>query len=209
MESVNHALSDDENAKIGDVRWVDGNPSMFIGYKSYGGGVGGGWATVNEWVEFTVKNVRGGYMRAWCRGVDGDAKSVTLEIVDGMTWGEFESGRLVEVLAENIGRYHNAHPDLDMLEMSKNWQSEAYKRQRFAEISASEWDQVFGQESRELLVELMGEADIQRIEEIGRNFNVIVTAIQDSNGWEARQPKRKTAQAVQKIRDALAHRVKE
>lgn len=193
----------DETTKIGELRLVEGKPSMFIGYRSYGGGEGGGWATVNEWVEFTVKNVRGGYMRGWCREVNEIKKSVTLEIVDGMTWGKFESGNLVEILAEEIGRYHNAHPDLEMVEISKKQQMEVYKRQRFADISARELDHQFEQESRQLLVKLLGEDDVERIEEIGRNFNVVVSAIQESNGWEARQPKRATAQAVRKIRDAL------
>jgi hypothetical protein len=199
-------LPDDENTEIGELRLVDGNPSMFIGYRSYGGGEGGGWATVNEWVEFTVKKVRGGYMRGWCREVNAIKKSVSLEIVDGMTWGKFESGKLVEVLAEEIGRYHSAYPDMDMLEISKNQQMDTYKRQRFAGISERELDQLFEHESRQLLVELMGEDEVQRVEEISRNFNIVLNAIKESNGWEARQPRRATSQAVRKIHDALAIR---
>lgn len=188
---------------VGETRLHAGKPAMFIGYRSYGGGEGPLWAIVDQAVEFTVVDFSRGYLRGWVRTIHPDRKSITLEIVQGMTWGTYAEGTQVEIPAEQIGRFHAVSSEFDLVQMSRDIQSKAYAKEQFVAISASELARWFAAERDGLLAGLIGQDELKRCEIIGQNLGVLADAMVGARGLQALQSSKKIRSAARKIRQAL------
>lgn len=188
---------------VGESRLLEGKPAMFIGYRSYGGGEGPLWAIVGQAVEFTITRLSRGYLRGWVRAIHPDRKSITLEIVQGMTWGVYAEGTQVEIPAEQIGRFHKVTSEFDLVQMSREMQAEAYAKEQFVAISARELAHWFAAERDGLLAGLIGQDELKRCEIIGQNLGVLVDAMVGSRGLQALQPSKKIRSAARRIRQAL------
>lgn len=157
----------DADREVGELRIVGDLPSMFLGYRSYGGGSGEIWATQAEAVEFSVHGRFSGYYYGICQALHPKRKSISILIVRGRTWGDFKTGNTVEIKAENIGRYDrtNRITEDSLLTMAQQAELHIYQNEAFVNITWDELEIAYKKEFRDLSKHFLGEKAYKQSEE--------------------------------------------
>lgn len=195
-----------EEHQVGDIRHVDGLVSMCLGYRSYGGGSGILWATPAEAVEFTVHGRRTGYFYGMCQAVFPTKKSVLMLVVIGDTWGDFKSGNTIEILAENIGRYHKTDrvDDESLQKMAKQVELDVYSNHVFKNITLAEINLAFAKEHQELSIHFLGEKAYSKVQEIIGSYLKFHENLCAGKGDLYRQPSKKLLSSAKNVRSVIS-----
>lgn len=190
---------------VGEVKIADGLASMCLGYRSYGGGGGTLWATPAEAVEFTVHGRRNGYFYGICQAIFPKKKSVLMLVVIGDTWGDFKSGNTIEILAENIGRYHKTDrvDDESLQKMAKQSELDIYSNQVFKNITLAEINLAFAKEYQEMSIHFLGEKAYSKIEEIIGSYLKFHENLCAGKGDLYRQPSKKLLSSAKNVRSII------
>lgn len=191
---------------VGEVKIADGLASMCLGYRSYGGGGGTLWATPAEAVEFTVLGRRNGYFYGICQAIFPKKKSVLMLVVIGDTWGDFKSGNTVEILAENIGRYHKTDrvDDESLQKMAQQAELDIYSNQVFKKITLEEINLAIAKEHQEISIHFLGEKAYSKIEEIIGSYLKFHENLCAGKGDLYRQPSKKLLSSAKKVRSVIS-----
>lgn len=190
---------------VGEVKISDGLASMCLGYRSYGGGGGTLWATPAEAVEFTVQGRRNGYFYGICQAIFPKKKSVLMLVVIGDTWGDFKSGNTVEILAENIGRYHKTDriDDESLQKMAQQAELDVYSNQVFKKITLEEINLAIAKEHQEISIHFLGEKAYFKIEEIIESYLKFHENLCAGKGDLYRQPSKKLLSSAKNVRTVI------
>ncbi len=191
--------------EIGELR-IDGDlPSMYLGYRSYGGGSGEIWATQAECVEFSVHGRRTGYYYGLCQALHPKRKSITVLIVNGETWGDFKTGTAIEIKANDIGRYHKTGKITadSLIEMGEIAKLKIYDTEVFKKITRSELEDAFKVEFKEVTQHFIGEKAYRLSEEFFEAYKALVNQIKESKSDLYKQPSKNILSSARKIRSLL------
>jgi ADP-ribosyl-[dinitrogen reductase] hydrolase len=199
MHKVNKEL------EVGDLRNTGDLPSMYLGYRSYGGGSGEIWATQADCVEFSVHGRRMGYYYGMCQAINPARKSITMLIVKGETWGDFKTGNAIEIKADNIGRYHKTDQitEQSLLNMAEDAKLHIYQNELFKKITKSELEEAYRIEFKEISKHFLGEKAYEFSEDFFNAYQNFIKDIRESKSDLYKQPSKKILAAARKVQNLL------
>lgn len=191
-----------DELEVGELRLVGDLPSMFLGYRSYGGGSGPIWATPAESVEFSVHGRCAGYYTGICQAIHPKRKSISILIVNGNTWGDFKTGSTVEVKADNIGRYHktNRVTDDSLISMAEKSGAYIYENELFKDITLGEVESAFKKEFEDISKHFLGNIAYAKSEEFFKTYLNFIENIRISKTDLYKQPSKKILSSARQIR---------
>lgn len=191
--------------EVGEMRIVGDLPSMFLGYRSYGGGSGEIWATQAEAVEFSAHGRCAGYYYGICQALHPKRKSISILIVKGKTWGDFKTGNTVEIKAENIGRYDrtNRITEDSMMAMAEQAELYTYQNETFIKITWDEIEIAYKKEFRDLSKHFLGEKAYKKSEEFFEAYKSFIENVRTAKTDLYVQPSKKILSSARRVRTLL------
>ena len=191
--------------EVGDVRVEEGVLSMCIGYRSYSGGSGVLWAIPTQQVEFSVHGRYNGYYLGVCQAIYPKRKTIAILIFQGKTWGDFKTGNVVEIHAENIGRYDriNRLSEEDLVKMAKLTEEVTYQNSAFEKITWNELEESYKKEFYELSKHFLGTKAYEKSEEFFEAYKTFIENIRHSKSDLYRQPSKKVLSSARRVRALL------
>ncbi len=191
--------------EVGEVRLKNGLPSMCLGRRHYGGGIGYVWATQTEPAEFTVRAPLGGYLYGICQSVDAKRKSISILIVRGFSWGDFSTGNIVQIPAESIDRYHRPLEvsEETLVEWARDIESTVYANEVFIKTSKIEFEEIFKEQFKQDAILFLGEKAYEKSLAHFNAYKNFLENIRNSKGDFRRQPSKKLMSSARQVRETL------
>lgn len=191
--------------EVGEVRLKNGLPSMCLGRRHYGGGIGYVWATQAEPAEFTVRAPLGGYLYGICQSVNAKRKSISVLIVRGFSWGDFSTGNIVQIPAESIDRYHRPLKisEETLVEWAHEIESTVYANEVFIDTSKTELEEVFKEKFKQDSILFLGEKAYEKSLAHFTAYKNFLENIRNAKGDFRRQPSKKLMSSARQVRETL------
>jgi len=164
----------------GETRLVNGQLAMCISpCASYGGGSGPLWAIENQECQFTARE-RGIYFEGICRKVLPKELKVTIEILNGGTWGDLSSGNALTLHVDEIGRYHvPTQHSRGLISESRKHFEEKNNALRFYEISSEQLSRDISSAYEASINKILAVDDYKQFEELLMSYKKLTVEIKE------------------------------
>jgi ADP-ribosylglycohydrolase len=205
MDSEHIFGESDGDHFVGEIRSKNGLPSMCLGRRHYGGGIGYVWATQTEAAEFSLMGLNRGYLYGLCQSVDPKKKSISMLIVRGLSWGDFATGAVAEIPAQSIDRFHKPYPmdQISLVDWSKKIDLDVSSSEAFLNISAKELEAAFKASFKEDSKLLLGDKAYERSFSLFQAYMNFLDVLRNSKGNFRQQPSKKLLSSARQVRVIL------
>ena len=191
--------------EVGEIRLNHGQTSMCLGKRHYAEGYGYVWATENEAAEFSLKGPICGYLYGICQTVNPKNKSISILMIRGSSWGDFATGNITQIRADDIARYHRPLDIADptLFEWSRQIESRVQSTEVFMEISERELEAAFRTQFKDVSMHFLGERAYERSLSLFKAYMNFLENIRNSKGNYKQQPSKKLLSSARQVREIL------